>query len=142
MLDFFVDLDDNDILMSLKYWQHLDYPILSDLCRRFLNRNFFRTSFLDKKPKEKQLTDWRNKTAAILEGMGLPSDPDSVDCYLFHDFSQSEAYTSQSGGIWILQNDDVAIEFSKASDNQHILALTKPVIKHYVVHLKDLSLDV
>ncbi len=140
MLDSFVNLDDNDILMNLKYWQHFDDPVLRDLCRRFLNRDFFRTTILDKKPSEKQHGKWKKQTAEFLEKMGLPADHETVDCYLFHDFSQSEAYTYQSDGIWILQNDDVAVEFSKASDSQHIIALTRPVIKHYVVHLKDLSL--
>jgi uncharacterized protein len=140
VLDSFVDLDDNDILMNLKYWQHSENIVLQDLCRRFLNRDFFRTTFLDKKPSEKELARWKEKTAKALEEMGLPCDSETVDCYLFHDFSQSEAYTYHSNGIWILQNDDVAVEFSKASDNQHILALTKPVIRHYIVHLKSVSL--
>ncbi len=141
ILNSFVDLDDNDILMNLKYWQSFDYPVLRDLCRRFLSRDFFRTTFMDKKPTDKQIAKWRKQTAISLETMGLPSDRKTVDCYLFHDYSQSEAYTYQSDGIWILQNDDVAVEFSKASDSRHIMALTRPVIKHYVVHLKNLTLN-
>ncbi len=142
ILNSFADLDDNDILMNLKYWQHFDQVVLRDLCRRFLNRDFFRTTFLDRKPTVKQLTNWKQQTADALRRMELPTDEHTIDCYLFHDFSQSEAYTYHSDGIWILQNDDVAVEFSKASDNQHILALTKPVIKHYLVHLKEVSLDI
>ncbi len=139
MLEAFVTLDDNDILINLKYWEKLDYPVLSDLCHRFLNRNFFRTTFFDKKPTEKKIREWRNKTADALVKMGSDADDRVVDCYFFCDYSQSEAYTYHSEGIWILQ-DDIAVEFSKASDNQHIMALTKPVIKHYVVHLKEISL--
>ncbi len=139
-LNSFVDLDDNDILINLKYWQHLDHAVLRDLCHRFLNRDFFRTTFLDRKPSQKQLARWKERTAEALDRMGLPHDEDTVGCYLFYDFSQSEAYTYHSDGIWILQHDDIAVEFSKASDNQHILALTKPVIKYYIVHLKEVSL--
>jgi uncharacterized protein len=139
-LNTFVDLDDYDILMNLKYWQHFDQVVLRDLCRRFLNRDFFRTTFLDRKPSRKELNQWKEQTAVALDRMKLPSDEDTVNCYLFYDYSQSEAYTYHSDGIWILQNDDIAVEFSRASDNQHILALTKPVIKHYIVHLKEVSL--
>ncbi len=142
ILDSFADLDDNDILMNLKYWQHVDQVVLRDLCRRFLNRDFFRTTFLEKKPTDKQLTYWKNLTADTLRRMGLPTDEETIECYLFHDFSQSEAYTYHSDGIWILQKNDLAVEFSKASDNQHILALTKPVVKHYLVHLKEVSVDI
>ncbi|MFO8030247.1 MAG: HD domain-containing protein [Cyclonatronaceae bacterium] len=140
VLDTFVDLDDNDILMTLKYWQHNEHPVLRDLCRRFLNRDFFRTTFLDKKPSDQEVAQWKEKTAVCLEQLGLPSNPETVDCYFSHDLSQSEAYRSQVDGIWILKDHEVAVEFSKASDNQHILALTKPVIKPYVVHLKEVSL--
>ncbi|MBP3192470.1 HD domain-containing protein [Natronogracilivirga saccharolytica] len=140
MLDMFTRLDDNDIILTLKYWQHHDDPVLSDLCRRFLDRDFFRTTFLDKKPTDKQLKKWKQDTSGVLEKMGMPSDSDTVSSYFFYDFSQSEAYKYKNDGIWIL-NDDVAVEFSRASDNQHILALTKPVIKHYVVHLKNVPLN-
>lgn len=140
MLDMFTRLDDNDIILTLKYWQHHDDPVLSDLCRRFLDRDFFRTTFLDKKPTDKQLKKWEQDTSGVLEKMGMPSDSDTVSSYFFYDFSQSEAYKYKNDGIWIL-NDDVAVEFSRASDNQHILALTKPVIKHYVVHLKNVPLN-
>ena len=140
MLEMFTRLDDNDIVLTLKYWQHSDDPVLSDLCRRFLNRDFFRTTFLDKKPSEKKLNDWKDKTSKALNDMQMPSDSNTVASYFFYDYSQSEAYKFQKDGIWILK-DDVAVEFSKASDNQHILALTKPVIKHYVVHLKSVPLN-
>ncbi len=140
LLDSFISLDDNDILISLKYWQASKYPVLSDLCRRFLNRDFFRTTFLDKKPSEKQIRLWKQKTARELEQMGVSPSDTIVDCYLFYDYSLSEAYTYQTEGIWILQGDDVAVEFSKASDSKHIMALTTPVIKHYVVHLKSITL--
>jgi len=140
MLSSFVSLDDNDLLMNLKYWQQSDHPILGDLCRRFLNRDFFRTTFLDKKPTSTQIAKWQKRTANSLQKLGLPSGKSAVEKYLFTDISHSEAYTYQSEGIWILQNDEVAVEFSKASDSQHIIALTKPVIRPYVVHLKDVSL--
>ncbi|MEX0679889.1 MAG: HD domain-containing protein [Balneolales bacterium] len=139
-LDAFIRLDDNDILMNLKYWQHAPHPVLSDLCSRFLNRNYFRTTFLDQKPTEKQLETLRNKTANALNELGLPSDASSIESYLFFDFSHSEAYTYQSNGIWIMQPNNIALEFSKASDTRHITELTKPVIKHYIVHLKSVSI--
>ena len=140
MLENFVNMDDNDIIINLKYWQQSDCPVLSDLCCRFLNRNFFRTTFVDKKPAKELMEKWKKETARELKKKGMPHDDSVVNCYIFHDYSQSEAYTYQSEGIWILQ-DDLAVEFSKASDSKHIIALTRPVIKHYVVHLKDITLS-
>ncbi|MDI6400442.1 HD domain-containing protein [Balneolaceae bacterium ANBcel3] len=139
-LQHFIRLDDNDILINLKYWQYSDDPILSDLCRRFLNRDFFRTTFLEKKPGKATLSEWRVQTKEILKEKGLYFSEKDVDNYFFYDYSHSEAYTYQSDGIWILQNDNIAVEFSKASDSTHIQALTQPVVKYYIVHLKGLSL--
>ena len=139
MLDSFVALDDNDIIINLKYWQQLECPVLADLCRRFLNRDFFRTAFLDRKPSGSLLMKWKKQTSEVLKNLGMPSDEDAVGCYFFYDLSHSEAYTYQNDGIWILQNSDTAVEFSKASDNHFIKSLTKPVIRHYIVHLKTLT---
>lgn len=139
MLHSFVNLDDNDVLINLKGWQFFDDPVLSDLCRRFLNRDFFRTTFLEGKPQKEQYDKWKKKTEIALKKEGLPCNEHTVASYLFYDFSQSEAYTYQNEGIWILQDNKLAVEFSRASDNQHIKALIKPVIRHYVVHLKSIS---
>ncbi|MFZ1702633.1 MAG: HD domain-containing protein [Pyrinomonadaceae bacterium] len=42
-----LELDDNDVMFSIKRWQHSDDPILSDLATRFLNRRLFKAYDLD-----------------------------------------------------------------------------------------------
>ena len=42
-----LELDDADVMFSIKRWQHDDDAILSDLCRRFLNRRIFKAFDLD-----------------------------------------------------------------------------------------------
>jgi len=37
--------------------------------------------------------------------------------------------------------DNKAIEFSKAADTKNIIALTEPVVKHFVIHLKDIEVE-
>ncbi len=46
VLQKYLQLDDNDVFQSIKYWQSEDDPILSDLCKRFQARSLFRTTFL------------------------------------------------------------------------------------------------
>lgn len=141
MLRHFVNLDDNDMFIHLKQWQFHDDSILADLCRRFLNRRFFRTTFLDQPPSEQQMAVWKQATAQAMAEAGLPADETAASYYLAGDQCASEAYVYQTGGIYILQTDDVAVEFSRASDNQHMLALSRPVVRHYVVHLKEISVQ-
>ena len=42
-----LELDDTDVMFSIKRWQHSSDPILSDLARRFLNRRLFKAFDLD-----------------------------------------------------------------------------------------------
>lgn len=132
-------LDDNDILISMKYWQFEKDPILADLCNRFLSRKFFRTTFVKNSEDSVKLSNLVIKTKKSLERSGLPNDDISVSYYLFTDSIVNEAYRFESEGIWVMEDDNTAVEFSRASETRSISALTKQVVKPYVVHLKDIQ---
>ncbi|SMO42724.1 HD domain-containing protein [Fodinibius sediminis] len=140
VLEQYLQLDDNDVYQSIKYWQHSDDPILSDLCRRFQSRSLFRTTFLDSTPTEKLKKKVRLKTQKVLKERSLPHDDASAQYYYSFDESYSEAYRYENEGIWILEEKDKAVEFSKAADTQNIIALTQPVVKPYVVHMKSFDI--
>ncbi|MFH5831062.1 HD domain-containing protein [Halalkalibaculum sp. DA384] len=141
MIEHFIDLDDNDVFMSIKYWQKSDDPILADLCRRFQARTLFRTTFLKKNKSKKLHHQVRAKTRDYLKSKGLPHDEHAASYYYSFDESYSEAYRYESEGIWILEEKDKAVEFSKAADTKNIIALTQPVVKPYVVHLKAFDVE-
>lgn len=136
----YVMLDDNDILISIKYWQNEKDPILADLCTRFLGRKFFRTTF----SKNSNDVDFNSglveRTKQALESKGLPNDDNSVSYYLFKDSIVNEAYRFESEGIWVMEDDKTAVEFSRASETRSISALTQQVVKPYIVHLKDVEI--
>lgn len=139
IIEHYTMIDDNDVLLSIKYWQHEKDTVLSDLCSRFLNRHLFRTTFFKKSPSKQQINDLNRKTREALKRLRLPSDEDSASYYLFFDHSESEAYKYQNDSIWIMEDDHHIVEFSKAADTKNIIALTEPVVKHYVVHLKEIK---
>ncbi|MEX2585754.1 MAG: HD domain-containing protein [Balneolaceae bacterium] len=139
MIEMYTLLDDHDIYLSIKYWVHADDPILSDLCSRFLNRSLFRTTFLNRKPGKKRIRDMTAKTQEELKRLKLPNDEVSASFYFSADESYSSAYKYENEGIWILDDDERAVEFSKAADTRNIFALTEPVVKPYIVHLKEID---
>lgn len=141
MLKHYVNLDDNDVFQSIKYWQQSQDPILSDLCKRFQSRALFRTTFLQKKTTKKVEQQIKTKTRTLLEKRGLPHDDEAASYYYAFEKSYSEAYKYEKEGIWILEEKNRAVEFSKAADTKNIIALTQPVVKPYVVHLKELDID-
>lgn len=139
MIEHYMALDDHDVFICLKSWSNSKDKILADLTTRFLNRSLFRTTFADRKNRDSMLDDIHLKTKEFLQKNGFPNDDISVKFYYDADESYSEAYKYENESIWILDEDNRAIEFSKAADTKHIIALTKPVVKPYIVHLKEIS---
>ncbi len=140
VLKYYTMLDDNDVQLSIKYWMKSKDPILSDLCNRFVNRRFLRTTFFDSSTDiESVKTDLAKKTAQSLKKSRMPFDDKSVSYYLKFLKTESEAYRFRQDSIWILESNNTAVEFSKAADAKHIMALSQPIIKHYAVHLKDID---
>ncbi len=137
VIHHYLNIDDNDILLSIKYWQQAKDPVLADLSQRFLNRRFFRTSFTEDK-LTLDSSFWIERTQQALKKLKLPHDMQTVEYYYAHDTIYNEAYKFESQGIWILENDKTAVEFSRAADTRNISALTKQVVKPYVVHLKEI----
>lgn len=139
VLQKYLQLDDNDVFQSIKYWQYSSDPILADLCKRFQARSLFRTTFLDEQPSAKLKNNIKAKTQKTLKKKGLPYDDSAASYFFSFDESYSEAYRYENEGIWILEEKDKAVEFSKAADTKNIIALTEPVVKPYVVHLKEIE---
>ncbi len=135
VIDAYAQLDDYDVYQSIKAWQFSSDAILSDLCARFLNRSLFRTHFFEKKPSKKQVETLKKISIQRLNQQGIQVDESTIGYYLSIEKSTTEAYKYKSDGIWILDN-DLAVEFSKASDTKSIIALTESVEKYFIVHPK------
>jgi len=138
-MNHYMALDDHDVMISIKSWAESGDPILKDLSSRFLHRNLYRTTFMSEKDIAGKLDVIKKQTRLYLKKSGLPSDDHSASYYYDIDKSFSEAYKYQSESIWILEGKKKAIEFSKAADTRHIIALTQPVVKPYIVHLKSVK---
>lgn len=139
VMSHYMSLDDHDVLISIKSWAEHKDPILSDLASRFLRRRLFRTTFLPQKKVKIEYEKYKSMTRKFLKSKGFPHDDESASFYIDADKSYSEAYKYKSESIWILEGRDRAVEFSKAADTRHIIALTQPVVKPYIVHLKDID---
>jgi HD superfamily phosphohydrolase len=142
MLEQYVRLDDSDIITSIKYWRYETDPVLSDLCRRFLDRDLGRTVFLSGPPSDELKEAIRKETVRWLQKRGLPDDDVTVSSYLHFGSSYTEAYKYQKDSIFILDELKNKVEFSVAADTRHIVALTEPVVKHYVITPKDIRVKI
>ena len=144
VLDAFCDLDDTDVLGSLKRWRRSDDPILADLSRRFLDRDLFRTTFLPEPATEHQEEARHEIAAEWLVSAGLADAAtarEDARYYVSSLSSRHDAYQTERNSICILERDGTVRELSVASDSGAVDALATPVVKPYVVAPKTLDLS-
>ena len=145
VLDHFCDLDDTDLLYSLKRWIDCSDSVLADLARRFIDRQFFRTAFLSSPPTADELASWKSDIADWLMRSGRSTPENALDdaaFYLTLDVSQHSAYQRQEDSICILERDGSVSELSQRADVASVQALTRFVEKPYVCFPKESGLSV
>jgi HD superfamily phosphohydrolase len=143
--DHYLQIDDTDILFSLKQWMRGDDPVLADLCRRFINRVFFRVTFLPRKPSAPQVKAWRRQVADWLVEENLVARSEAAAAarhYLTVDVSRHTAYDSTQEMIGILDREGNSRELSEMADTAAISELTTFVVKPYVCYPKPVAIDV
>lgn len=145
VLDAFLELDDTDVMASLKCWMHSPDPILADLSRRFIERDLFRCVFLPESPSPDTIRVWKQRVADTLVQMGLSNREWSIadaDYYLFVDRSSHSAYHRKEGPIHTLEADGTVSEVLARRDSEALDALTHYVEKPYVCFPKAADLGV
>jgi len=131
----FCRLDDSDVLFSLKQWARNSDPILADLSRRFIDRDFPRLVFQETPPDSATLESLKTRTAEWMVSMGLATESDAmsqVAYYLAVARSSHAAYKRKGHPIGVLARDGVLKELSEVVDTSAIEALSVPVTKPYV----------
>lgn len=137
----FLRLDDSDVIYSLKRWAQSEDPILADLSRRFVDRDFPRLRFLDEAPDSETLGRWKSRTAEWMVERGLTTASESssnVSYYLAVARSSHAAYKRKGHPIGVLGRDGRLRELSEVVDTSAIEALSVPVTKPYVCGPKDI----
>jgi len=86
-----LELDDTDVMFSIKRWQHSADPILADLAKRFLNRRLFKAFDLDMPEAER--TEFIIKSREIVAAAGF--DP---EYYFVEDSAGNAPYSFYSKG--------------------------------------------
>ena len=143
VLDRYCQLDDSDVLFSLKVWSRSSDPILSDLSRRFLDRDFLRVLFLDHEPEADLLTRLERATLEWMSTRGLlgadiREGGTEYDYYTGFAHSSHSAYLKEGPAIAILDKMGRLRELSDVADTSAIAALSEPVTKPYVFAPKEI----
>ena len=140
----YCNLDDTDLLFSLKQWMGANDPVLADLSRRFINRDFFRVTFVGSEPNAPQVKAWTDQVAEWLIEQGISSGDTArhdAGLYLSIDRSGHTAYESSREMITILNRDGSTRELTEMTDTSSLSGLSGSVVKPYVCYPKPVNLS-
>ncbi len=113
-LDKFAEIDDDDIMVAVKHWQHSDDEILSTLCKNMVNRRLPAIRFSNEPFPE--------PAPSYFEGTGKLANRS-------YDFNDQE--------IKVLYKDGRCLPISEASDQLDRHFLEKQVTKYYHFYPKE-----
>ena len=127
----FSEIDDYDIMMAIKQWMSHDDIVLSTLSKSLIHRNF---------PKIKVQNNGFSTTAiaeikknACLK-LNIPKV--YIDYFVHTGIIENQAYDLYNSVISIVYKSGKIQDITDASDHLNLLALTKPVVKHFVYYPK------
>jgi HD superfamily phosphohydrolase len=131
-LEYFTDLDDNDIWSALKVWAKHRDKVLSLLSESLLNRNLFKIE-IEQKPFTEQYLEEKKKKFALEYHI---SSGDAA-FLISSDEISSNMYNEADDSIDILYKDGSTKNIAEASDMLNIQLLSKKIRKYYFCFLRD-----
>jgi len=131
-LDYYVELDDNDIWCALKEWAKHPDKVLSLLSQGLLNRSLFK---IEMSPTPISPEIILEKTEMYSKNYHLSREESSY--LLSTNAITTDMYREEDDSIAILYKDDTIKDISEASDMLNIQLLSKKIMKYYLCFLRD-----
>ena len=135
VLQQFGRLDDYDVMTAVKWWCEDEDFVLSELCKRLVNRNLFRIE-IRQEPFDPDYVDDLLHKIATHYGITLFD----ASFMLLQGVSSNHAYHPKKPAINILYRDGTLRDISEASDQLNISVLSQPVVKHFICYPKELEM--
>ncbi|MBL7718884.1 MAG: HD domain-containing protein [Flavipsychrobacter sp.] len=130
LLRVFCELDDTDVLASIKVWQSHKDPTLSKLCKMLINRNLYKvtlsSSTIDELLEEKQ------KLALTKEGI----TPENLHYFVNSGSTTNNTYNIDDERIYIAMKDGSVRDISEMDDPLVNQTSAKPVLKNYIYYIR------
>jgi len=131
ILQSYSEIDDFDIMMALKQWMaHPDY-ILSTLSKSLIYRKLPKIKIQD---NPFSLSEIEKVKLKVSKKMNL--DDELIDYFVGIGTIKNQAYNLENSSINIIYKSGEIKDITEASDHLNLLALSKPVLKHFLYYPK------
>lgn len=127
LLKTFAELDDVDIMASIKMWKKHKDKTLSMLCEMMLNRKLLKIKLQPKRFSKPEVDSIKSK---IKKKYNLTDK--EVNYFVFQDSIINNAYNPKMDKINILMKDGEMRDIAEAADTLNISALSTPVKKWFL----------
>jgi len=127
----FVQLDDSDIMASIKAWSKHPDLILSTLCINLIRRRLYKVEISNTKTESFKIIALKQQIAQLFN-----ISVEDSSYFVFSDTINNIAYDTTSGNINILMKDGSLQDITLASDNSFLEALAKSVTKNIFCYMK------
>ncbi len=131
-LSTFSSLDDYDIILAMKQWQHHKDFVLSKLSKMIINRNLLKIKLTN---TAIALNDVNKHILSITKTQQLSVA--QANYFVFKGTITNQAYQTKKQAINILLKSGKIIDITKASDLLNSEVISKPVTKYYICYPKD-----
>jgi uncharacterized protein len=130
VIERYIELDDNDIMVAVKQWRHSGDKVLELLCYNLLQRRLLKARLQDTPFPESKLTEMRTEYRRRL---GL--NEQEIKYFVFAGEISNMAYASGTQEpIEIVYKDGRVEDISTASDLHNIMTLSNQVKKHFICY--------
>lgn len=133
-MDRFTELDDSDILASMKNWVKDSDKVLSLLCERLMSRNLFKTYIRDTPISAQQLKSIREAACTIFD-----CDMEEASYLVIQQQVFNSAYDLSLDNIKILEKTGELKDIVEASDLSNLEAIGQRVEKYFLTFPKELD---
>jgi HD superfamily phosphohydrolase len=127
LLERFAELDDFDVLTSIKVWRHHDDTVLSKLSSFMIDRKLLKIKMFDSVISGEKLKELRETLAS---DWGISTEEASY--FVFSDSIANSAYNLRQDRINILFKNGEVKDITRAADTLSLSVLSKPVEKHFL----------
>ncbi len=131
LLDTFAQLDDYDIMTSIKVWVNHSDNVLSSLCKQLVDRKLFKVELQSQGFKDDKIKSIKKD---IKKRFKL--EEKEIDYFVLKGIVTNDAYRADKIRINILFKDGSVSDIADASDQLSIDVLAKTVKKHYLCYPK------